>query len=202
MGRLPRSCPMRGALILLLLVLLAGCAAPEVPRAADVPTEGDAPAPTLKAANATAEAPGVPTEVALSWDGNTGSYVCLPDGPGSCRGRELAAPDAVHLPEVTGNVTAAALTATWTPATPTTLELGALAGAFVACGDGCWQWTTLAEVRGVSPLALDVSEVDLGEGEQLGFLVFAPCLVATPPAFACADVDQPFHAEASLTVLG
>lgn len=193
--------------LLVVAVLLAGCLAPATdvtPSATNtsLPPTGVDLAPANDTA-ALAAAPEASTEatVALAWDGNTGTFVCAPDGVGSCRGMELARPDAVHVPGLPGRATGVTLTVTWTPATPTTLELGAVAGAFEPCGGSCWTWTEAAATRGASPLVLEAPDLALAPGETLGFLVYTPCAVAAPPLFACADVDQAFHVEAAIAVV-
>ena len=184
-----------------LVVALAGCS----DGGAGPADEGEAapgPAPaSLPATSAPAEPP-VPRQVVtnLTLDGQTATAACAGvDTTGHCQ--ILQQPESswtefstLGLPGTPVRVQA---TFTWTPMAPQAPDLRVYVFSLAAEGppvDG-------VEVRGDSPLALDVDLAGLEPGTGYAISVHSHTEAGAGGAMAIAEASQPFHAELAITSL-
>lgn len=200
------------ALTLSALVLLAGCISGDEPvESADIqaaPPSADAKTPVSTSANATAQSAATPEGAAFpfSFEGKTGTWACVPDGPTSCRGLPAGTDSSntfVEL-EYEGVPTAVDATLTWSATTPATAQMYAAVFAVRSCGEMCWEsdgemFSTYAS--GSSPLALSVADVTLGENETLILHVGTVDPTPQPPVMLFYSLEQAFSIEGAVRAL-
>lgn len=200
---------MRGLRWLVSLALLTGCVVEEdpsspVPASATppAPTEEPAPTPQVEAPPDPAPAaPPAPRVEPVAYEGRTGRWACLPDGPSSCRGADLgvAGENAMFVVPLAG-VTRLEGALAWDAATPATERLTLSLVVLTPCGEGCNAWETLTTAAGPSPLALETDVPPLPPGGALGLRV-EHALVEDPPVLVRVSLDQAFAFAGEATVL-
>lgn len=201
------------ALTLSALVLLAGCISGDEPvESADIqaPPGADAPAAASTSAEATAESAAAPAPVSaafpFSFEGKTGTWVCAPDGPNSCRGLPVGSDSSnTFAPlEYEGTAEAADVTLTWSAATPATSEMYLVLFAIRSCGDGCFEWdsdTYFQGIMGPSPLTLSASDIKLGANETLYLHVSTVDMTPPLPVVYGYSLEQAFSVEGTVSAL-
>ena len=190
--------------LLLLLPLVAGCLGTEEPadlaaRSADAAdADATADAPPAPADGTAAPAPAEPVATPFSFDGVVEQYLCAPGGPGWCASPVPMGSGAQRT--ALGDYASASLTLSWEAAGPVTEELTLTVSAARPCAEGCWEYRRIADATGTSPIALDVADLALEEGETLSVGVHAPgACHSVAVLFGCANPsDQPFRVEGTL----
>jgi hypothetical protein len=202
----------------LLLLLLAGCAAPPttVPTpTADAPHDAGAVRGIIcvdeqvkpVAANPDGSCPLLPPKtsaIAMDWDSQlgTGGIACA-DSLGQCTPHAFISADGADwtAPLPGGNVTAADVTLTWTAMTPATQTLGFRIMVLGDCAH-C-NLTDIGEVTGVSPLHIQKSGLHIPGGPGMKLYAYAwnpQGVVNNPPLFASVSAEQAVHGSGNVTV--
>ncbi len=163
------------AFLLAATVGLAGClSTPEAEstetpaESASVPEADASPAAAAPEGDAPPAEPSVdePITKRLELEGHTGDTICHPGGVGStyC----IASPTrpagpypSLHFP-MEGTLIGGTATLAWTAESPFTETLRFHVADTESCGDGCYSWTRDVEVRGTSPLTIEIP-ADFGE---------------------------------------
>lgn len=200
---------MRSILVLGVLATLAGCFSPEpIDAASAEPAEPAAPVAASMAAAPGAEgaAPLVAATFPYAMEGRTGSSLCAPSGPNSCRGTSISGGENTFTElAYEGQPQAVDATLTWSAATPATERMHLAVFAARSCGDGCIEWGGdgfFEMVAGVSPLSLSASDVFLAEGETLMMSIgLDRSLPPTSPVYFFYSVEQAFAVEGSVVAL-
>lgn len=217
---------MRIAPVMLLALVLAGCASPAhdavTPAAATGPAPSPAeapsttphgpspdssPSPTPATPSASPSSPTTnatppPKPLTVSFSGSFRPGACVFALVGACPGLPLG--DGVTKDIGPGaKVVGGSLTMTWTSDSALNDKLGFTLASVGSCGQGCTSFTALDKATlasGASPVKLDIKGTYPVKGGEIGLFAWKPCEVEQDPLLVCAFTNQAFKVEGTLLV--
>lgn len=175
--------------VVLVALMMAGCAAERPDPSADDSTDANAATPAVE-------------PLTFAFDGYLSFGVCPPSGPGVCstpvgvpQVPVLPSEDASYQMAVGPGIYSGLATLTWKTHTPTTPELSLAVQPYSSCGGNCRMYEPGPVVRGTSPLTLSFEGLEAGaDAIGLAWSVSHP-LTEAGPFIADAHADQTFTLE-------